>query len=318
MRLSVVIPIFNEEPNLRELHRRLGEVLPALADEFEIVFVDDGSRDGTLEVLAELASRDAVVKYLSFSRNFGHEIASTAGLDHADGDAVVLMDGDLQDPPESISELVAKWREGFDVVYAVRRSRHGEGLAKRLTAKLFYRMLRWLAGIDLPLDAGDFRLMDRKVVDAFRQFRERERFVRGLVAWMGFRQSAIAYDRPARYAGRTKYNFWRLTALAADAVSAFSRVPLRAVSIVGLIASVLTGLGVLVVVGQGLVGGFAGRGQALATAAMLFFGGVQLLVLGLLGEYLGKIYRETQRRPLYFVRQQHGFEPARLRCNDSS
>lgn len=310
MRLSVVVPVFNEEGNLRELHRRLRVVLPTLAAEFEIIFVDDGSRDGTLAVLEELAGKDSAVKYLSFSRNFGHEIASSAGLDHAGGDAVVLMDGDLQDPPEAIGELVARWREGFDVVYAVRRSRQGEGVMKRLTATLFYRLLRRLSGIDLPLDAGDFRLMDRKVVEGFRRFRERERFVRGLVAWMGFRQASIEYDRPARHAGRTKYNFWKLMVLAGDAISGFSLVPLRIAAIVGLVVTAITGVAALAVVVRGLVSGFQGLGPALVAAALLFLGGVQLAVLGLLGAYVGKIYREAQERPLYLIRRQHGFDHA--------
>jgi dolichol-phosphate mannosyltransferase len=313
MRLSVVVPVFNEQPNLEELHRRLSAVVGPLVDqgevdEYELVFIDDGSRDRTAAILEELAQADPAVHYISFSRNFGHEIASTAGLDHADGDAVILMDGDLQDPPELIPDLLSRWREGYDVVYAVRKKRQRETWFKRLSAAAFYRLMRKVAAIELPVDTGDFRLMDKKVVAAFREFHERHRLVRGLVAWMGFRQTGVLYDRPGRYAGETKYNVIKLIGLAIDAVSAFSTLPLRLASLVGFMTVFFAAIGAMVIVCQKLFFALDIQGYAFTNVAMLFLGGVQLLILGILGEYLGKVYRETQRRPLYLIGTKRGWD----------
>src|SRR4051812_5972342 len=240
MKLSVVIPLLNEEANLRELHARLTTVLSSLADAHQIVFVDDGSTDGSPAVLRELADADPRVTALRLSRNFGHESASTAGLDFVDGDAVVLMDADLQDPPEVIAEMVARWRDGFEIVYAQRRQREGESAFKRSTSWVFYRMLNLISDVPIPMDTGDFRLVDARVVAALRQCRERDRFVRGLVAWTGFRAAAIEYDRPARKAGRTKYNPIKLLILSLDAAVGFSTKPLRLASALGFLTTIFS------------------------------------------------------------------------------
>jgi polyisoprenyl-phosphate glycosyltransferase len=302
--LSLVIPVFNEEAIIPELDRRLRAFLGELKEvgrDWEVVFVNDGSADRSLSMLKDLAAAEPRYKVISFSRNFGHQLAITAGLDRAEGEAVVVMDADLQDPPEVVSAMLARWREGFDVVYAVRAKRHGETWFKRATAAIFYRVLRaMLGGISIPADAGDFRLMSRPVVLTLRALRERHRFVRGMVAWVGFKQAAVSYERPARFAGETKYPFNKMLRFAIDGITSFSVVPLRIATWLGVVAG-------LVAVGAAawaFVEGTRGHVVPGWTTLMILvsFGTcAQLLMTGILGEYVGRIYEEVKRRPLYVV-----------------
>jgi polyisoprenyl-phosphate glycosyltransferase len=306
-KLSVVVPFLNEADNLPPLYERLSAVLAAQPEAFELLFVDDGSSDGSAAWVAARAAQDPHVKLLRLSRNFGHQLAITAGMDHADGDAVVIMDADLQDPPEVVPALVARWREGHEVVYAVRVRRGGETWTKRLLAATFYKTFRRLASVDVPLDAGDFRLVDRKVIDALKQVRELHRFVRGLTCWVGFSQSAVGYERAPRHAGVTKYPVWKSTQLAWDAITSFSSTPLRWMTTIGLVVS-LAGLAqtVRVIVDRLLYPASMERGWASVVAIMLFLGGVQLISLGLIGQYVGRIFEESKKRPLYFVKERLG------------
>jgi len=304
--LSVVVPCFNEQEVLQETHRRLSETLAALGVGYEVVYVDDGSRDGTAEILRRLQSHDDRVRVVRFSRNFGHQIAVTAGMDHAAGDAVVLIDADLQDPPEIIGDFVHRWRQGYDVAYGRRTERDGETAFKRATASLFYRLLRRTTSVDIPPDTGDFRLMDRQVVEAIRRMPEQDRFVRGMVSWVGFRQVAVPYRREARFAGVSKYPFRRMLRLAIDAVVSFSPLPPRLATFAGLTtlgAAVLCCLvtAVLAIAGEEI------SFSAVTLLAVLLLGGVQLISVGLLGEYASRIYRQVQGRPLYVVRETYGF-----------
>jgi polyisoprenyl-phosphate glycosyltransferase len=305
--LSVVVPVFNEEAVVEEFHRRASAVLRPLGD-YELIFVDDGSRDATLERLLKLRAADPRVKVLELSRNFGHQSALTAGLEASSGKAVVAIDADLQDPPELIPELVKKWKEGHEVVYAVRTSREGETLFKRWTAAAYYRLLRSLAGVDIPADTGDYRLLDRGVVDALGRLPERNRFLRGLVSWVGYRQTGVPFERPARAAGETKYPLYKMLRLAVDGVTSFSRLPLRLVTLTG----VLCFAGSMAVFGWALYVKFlTDRGVQGWTSLMgvvLFLGGVQLLAVGVLGEYIARIFDESKARPLYLVRRAHGFD----------
>ncbi len=305
--LSVVVPIYNEEAVIPELYRRLSQVLDQLTDSWEIVCVNDGSRDRSQELLVELHQRDPRVKLVNFSRNFGHQIAITAGMDYAQGDAVVIIDADLQDPPELITEMVAKWREGYEVVYAVRREREGETAFKLWTASLFYRLLRRITDVDIPLDAGDFRLMDRRVVLTMRRLREKHRFMRGLSSWVGFKQVGVEYDRAQRYAGETKYPLRKMMRLTMDAITSFSYLPLRLSTYFGFLLAGLSLLGILVTVALRLSGNNAFYGQATTLVSVLFLGGIQLIFLGIMGEYLGRIYDEVKNRPLYIVSTAYGF-----------
>lgn len=303
--LSVAVPVFNEQENIPELYRRLVAALDGCVASFEIVFVDDGSRDATWTLVQELAARDGRVRGLRFSRNFGHQMAFAAGLDHARGEAVVIMDADLQDPPEVIPELVARWREGYDVAYGQRRRRDGESAFKLWTAKVFYRLLRRITPVDIPLDTGDFRLMDRRAVEAFRRLGERHRFTRGLVAWLGFRQTGVLYDRAARHAGDTKYPLRKMMRFAVDAITSFSHVPLQIATWMGFAVSALAFAYIVVVLALKVVG-ISWPGYTSLMAAILFLGGVQLVMIGLLGEYLGRVYDEVKRRPLYVVQEEAG------------
>ncbi len=307
--LSLVIPCFNEQEALRETSKRLAAVLEQAHTTFEIIYVDDGSTDSTPDVLRELQAEDKRVRVIRFSRNFGHQVAITAGMEHAGGLAVVILDADLQDPPEVIPEFLAKWLDGYDVVYGVRSERDGETPFKRWTAKLFYRLMGHLSDVSIPVDTGDFRLMDRRVVNAMLSMPERDRFVRGMVSWLGFSQIGVPYRREARVAGVTKFPVFKMIRFALDAIFSFSTLPLRLATWVGLAASGLSVLGILVVLLDkylavpGMV-----KGWSSTVIAVLFIGGVQLICIGIIGEYVGRIYGESKRRPLYVVRERLGFD----------
>lgn len=316
--LSVVVPAFNEEGSLRALHARLTPVLESCTASHEIILVDDGSRDRTLEVMRELADLDPRVRYVSFSRNFGHEVATTAGVDHATGRAVVLIDADLQDPPELIPIMVERWRAGADVVYAQRRIRAGESIFKRATSWLFYRVIDRMSDVRIPRDVGDFRLMSGRVVDAVRRFEENPRFMRGLVSWVGFKQEAVPYDRDARHAGETKYQLRQLLRLATEAIAAFSLKPLKLTVYLGLAAILISvALTLMIIVQKLLITPAPGtplpasampQGYALLMCSIFFLGGVQLLMLGILAHYVGHVFRMVQRRPLYLVAEARGVD----------
>jgi len=303
--ISVVVPLFNEQENLAELHRRLDAVLRSLDVPYEILLVDDGSRDETPGLIAALASRDRHVAALHLSRNFGHQAAVSAGIDHARGQAVVVMDGDLQDPPEALPHFVQTWREGFEVVYGVRQRRK-EGLLKRLGYFGFYRILGAISDLDIPLDSGDFCLMDRRVVDVLKHLPERMRFVRGLRSFAGFRQTGLVYDRAAREAGQPKYTFGALILLAVDGLISFSSYPLRLVTYLGIV-TIGVALALLVfVLRDAWVHQTAPRGWASTLVTVLFMGSIQLFSLGIIGEYIRLIFLETKGRPTYIVRDHHG------------
>lgn len=307
-RLCIVVPAFNEAQALPALQARIAAVLDALDLDGRVLYVDDGSRDGTWQVMAELAAADPRVSVLRLSRNFGKELALTAGLDHADADAVVVLDADGQDPPELIPEFVARWREGFDVVYGTRLAREGESWLKKLTAAAFYRVMARLSSTPVPRDTGDFRLMSRRALDALGKLRERHRFMKGLFAWVGFRQCAIPYHRQARLAGRSKFNYWRLWNFALEGITSFSTVPLRIATYVGLATALLAfGYGLWIVL-KTLLWGEPVAGYPSLMAVILFLGGVQLVALGIIGEYLGRLYDEAKQRPLYLVDE---WRPAR-------
>jgi polyisoprenyl-phosphate glycosyltransferase len=298
---SIVVPVYNEHESLPELYRRVCETMEETHELWELILVDDGSRDGSTEIIRNLARQDQRVQPVIFARNFGHQIAITAGLDYSQGAAVVLMDADLQDPPEVILEMIVKWREGYQVAYAVRAEREGETWFKKTTASLFYRIIYKITDVKIPLDAGDFRLMDRKVVDVLKKMHEKHRFPRGMVAWVGFRQVGVPYRRAARFAGETKYPFRKMFKLALDAITGFSYFPLQLASYIGFIAAGISILVIPVVIILRLVGQQAFLGQASTLLAVLFLGGVQLICLGILGEYIGRIYDEVKGRPLYVV-----------------
>ncbi len=298
---SVVAPIFNELENLPELYRRVKAVMEGLGEPWELVLVDDGSRDGSTKRIRELARQDPHVRPVIFARNFGHQIAVTAGLDYARGQAVIIMDADLQDPPEVIPDLVAKWREGYQVVYAVRAEREGETWFKKTTAALFYRLIYRITDVDIPLDTGDFRLLDRRVVEVLKTMRERHRFLRGMAAWVGFRQTGVKYKRAARHAGETKYPLRKMLKFAFDAITGFSYLPLQIATYLGFLSAGLSILAIPLVVVLRLAGSQAFYGQATTLIAVLFLGGVQLISLGILGEYVGRLYDEAKGRPLYVV-----------------
>ncbi len=302
-KITVVVPFLNEEGNLPELYGRVSAVFEKAPEDVRFVFVDDGSTDGSVQWLEKIRQTDPRVGILQLSRNFGHQIAITAGMDHADADAVVIIDADLQDPPEAIADLLAKWREGFEVVYAVRKSREGETWLKKFLAASFYRTFHKLAKINVPMDAGDFRLVDRKVLNALKEVRELHRFMRGLTCWVGFKQGAVYYDRAARKAGETKYPVWKSLRLAFDAITSFSAAPLRWMTVLGaLIAFSGFVQGVRVVVGRILHPESFEPGWATVVALILFLTGVQLLCLGLVGQYVSRIFEESKKRPLYFLK----------------
>ena len=299
---SIVAPIYNELENIPELYRRVSEVMDSTGEPWELVLVDDGSTDGSTEAIRDLAKEDECVRPVIFARNFGHQIAITAGWDYARGDAVVIIDADLQDPPELILEMAKKWKEGYEVVYAVRAEREGESWFKLWTASLFYRLIYRITDVKIPLDAGDFRLMDRKVVDVLRQMRERHRFPRGMSAWVGFKQIGVEYKRAARKAGETKYPFRKMFRLALNAITSFSYFPLQVATFFGFASAGIAIIAIPVVVALRLAGSHFFEGQTTTLISVLFLGGVQLISLGILGEYVGRLYDEAKDRPLYIVR----------------
>jgi dolichol-phosphate mannosyltransferase len=272
-------------------------------DAWELVLVDDGSTDGSTDMIRELAKQDPCIRPVIFARNFGHQIAVTAGMDYARGQAVVIIDADLQDPPEVVLEMIARWREGYEVVYAVRTEREGEGWFKLLTASIFYRLIYRITDVDIPLDAGDFRLLDRKVVNVLKKMRERHRFLRGMSVWVGFRQIGVSYRRAARFSGETKYPLKKMMRFASDAITGFSYYPLQLATYLGFISAGLSIIAIPIVIIERLTGSQAFLGQATTLIAVLFLGGVQLISLGILGEYIGRIYDEARGRPLYIVRE---------------
>jgi dolichol-phosphate mannosyltransferase len=301
--ITIIAPIFNELENIPELYHRMREVMSSVGETWELILVDDGSRDGSTDMIRKLAETDDHVRPVIFARNFGHQIAVTAGLDYSRGDAVIIIDADLQDPPEVILDLIAKWREGYEVVYAVRKEREGETWFKKTTASLFYRIIYKITDVKIPLDTGDFRLLDRKVVNIMSKMRERHRFLRGMASWVGFKQIGVEYKRAARFAGVTKYPFNKMLKLALNAVTSFSYVPLQIASYIGFIAAALSIISIPVVIVLRLVGTTQLTGQATTLIMVLFLGGVQLISLGIIGEYIGRIYDEVKGRPIYVVAQ---------------
>jgi len=306
--LSIIIPFYNEEKNLDYLFERIISVLEQLQMTYEIICINDGSQDNTLFNLIQYYKQNSAIKIINFSRNFGKEIALTAGLDHAQGKAIIPIDADLQDPPELMGELVAKWREGFDVVYATRRSRSGESWFKQFSADTFYQTIGKMSQIEIPANTGDFRLMDRQVVEAIKQMPEKTRFMKGLFSWVGFKQTSIYFDREPRYQGKTKWNYWKLWNFALDGILSFTLIPLKIWSYLGLVISIVSLVYASFLVIRTLIFGIDVPGYASLMVAILFLGGVQLISLGVIGEYLGRVYEEVKARPLYLIRDLYGFE----------
>ena len=299
--LSVVVPVYNEAEVINELHRRLRQAMDGTGADWEVIYVNDGSHDATLQKLEALRRSEPEVALVNLSRNFGKEIATTAGLDHAHGEAVIVMDGDLQDPPEVIPRLVAAWHDGADMVYAQRRMRQGDTWLKKATAAIFYRVMWRLGDVPLPPNVGDFRLMSRRVVDALLQLREQHRFMKGLFAWVGFPTTAVVYDREPRVAGKTKWSFWKLWNLAIEGITSFSVAPLKLATYVGLATAIFAALFTGQLVLRTVLFGNPVAGYPSLMAVVLFLGGVQLITLGIIGEYLGRVFNETKQRPLYLV-----------------
>lgn len=299
--ITIIAPIYNEIENLPVLYERISEVMDKFGNSWELLLIDDGSTDGSTDEIRELSKKDKRIKPIIFARNFGHQIAVTAGLDYSKGDAVVIIDSDLQDPPEVILELIDKWRDGYEVVYAVRAEREGETFFKKITASIFYRLIFKITDVKIPLDTGDFRLMDRKVVDVMNSMREHHRFLRGMSAWVGFKQIGVPYKRAARLTGETKYPFKKMLKLALTAITGFSYVPLQIATYIGFISAGVSLVAIPIVILLRILGSQQFIGQASTLIAVLFLGGVQLISLGILGEYIGRIYDEVKGRPLYIV-----------------
>ena len=306
--LSVVVPVYNEQEVIDETFRRLSEVFKDYFMEVEYIFINDGSRDNTYSKLKDIAARNNQVRVINFARNFGHQIAITAGMDYAKGDAIVINDADLQDPPEIILKMVDKWMEGYQVVYGRRLHRDGETIFKKLTAKIFYRFLDSMTDVKLPVDVGDFRLIDRKVCDAMKCLPERSRYVRGLVSWVGFKQTSVDYHREKRFAGETKYPLKKMLKLAGDGIFSFSYKPLKLATFIGMLVSALSFIYLIIVLVQKFIKNDVVSGWASSIAVTLFLNGVMLIVLGIMGEYVGRIYEEVKARPLYIVGELTGFE----------
>lgn len=306
--LSIVVPVYNEQEVIDETFRRLSEVFKNYFMKIEYIFINDGSKDNTYFKLGQIAENNPEVRIINFARNFGHQIAITAGMDYAKGDAVVIIDADLQDPPEVIKQMVEKWQEGYEVVYGKRLQREGETFFKKFTAKMFYRFLDSMTDVKLPVDVGDFRLIDRKVCDAMKCLPERSRYVRGLVSWVGFKQTSVEYKREKRFAGETKYPLKKMIKLAGDGIFSFSYKPLKLATFAGMVISALSFIYLIIVLIQKFVKNDIASGWASSMAVSLFFNGVMLIVLGIMGEYVGRIYEEVKARPLYIVGELIGFD----------
>jgi glycosyltransferase involved in cell wall biosynthesis len=298
---SIIAPVYNEKDCLDMLVQRVGEVMDTTGEPWELVIVDDGSQDGSTDIIRRLAKENKRVRAVIFARNFGHQIAVTAGMDYSRGDAVIIIDADLQDPPEVMLEMIQRWKEGYQVVYGVRSEREGETWFKKTTASLFYRMIARITDVKIPLDTGDFRLMDRSVVKVMNSMREKHRFLRGMSSWVGYRQIGVSYHRAARFAGETKYPLKKMLKLALNAVTSFSYFPLQLATYVGFVSAGISIVAIPIVIIMRLTGSQAFFGQATTLLAVLFLGGVQLISLGILGEYIGRIYDEVKGRPLYIV-----------------
>ncbi|GAX60433.1 ribonuclease III [Candidatus Scalindua japonica] len=301
--ISIVVPVFNENEGIDKFYGRVRDVVDSLKTlSYEIVFVDDGSNDGSYQKLIRLANSDSNIRVIKFSRNFGHQIAITAGIDMAAGDAVVVIDADLQDPPEIIIEFVKKWEEGYDVVYGIREKRKGESIMKLLSAGIFYRLLKLIIKFDIPLDAGDFRLMSKRAVEQFKSLREKDRFVRGLTSWIGFKQTGVYYSREKRFVGETKYSYSQMIKFAFDGITSFSNMPLKLATWLGYCTSFLAFMYMASVFVQKVLG-YTVQGWATIMAGILFLGGIQLICLGIIGEYIGRIFNEVKQRPLYVIEE---------------
>ncbi|ACL75661.1 glycosyltransferase family 2 protein [Ruminiclostridium cellulolyticum] len=314
--LSIVVPVYNEQEVINETFKRLSGVFKNYFMGVEYIFINDGSKDNTYFKLKEIANANTCVRVINFARNFGHQIAITAGMDYAQGDAVVIIDADLQDPPEVILQMVEQWNQGYEVVYGKRLQREGETFFKKLTAKMFYRFLDSMTDVKLPVDVGDFRLIDRKVCDAMKCLPERSRYVRGLVSWVGFKQTSVEYRREKRFAGETKYPLKKMLKLAGDGIFSFSYKPLKLATFAGMLVSVISFIYLIVVLVQKLVKNNVASGWASSMAVSLLFNGVMLIVIGIMGEYVGRIYEEVKARPLYVVGELMGFEDETERKND--
>ncbi len=306
--LSLIVPCYNEEDNLHYLFERLHSVLTPLNLTYEIICVNDGSKDRTLKYLIDYHHQNSSIKVINLSRNFGKEAAITAGLDYAKGAAVIPIDADLQDPPELIGELMAKWREGYDVVYGVRRSRHGESWLKKFTANNFYRVIGKISSVPIPPDTGDYRLLDRQVVEALKKMPERNRFMKGLFSWVGFKQTSIYFDRHSRKEGKTSFNYWKLWNFALDGITSFSSIPLKIWSYFGLIISGISFVYGIFLILRTIILGIDVPGYASTIVVILFLGGIQLITLGVMGEYITRIYEEVKGRPIYLVKESYGFD----------
>ncbi len=310
-RYSIIAPIYNEEGNIQILYDRICEVMDSTGEDWELVTVNDGSRDRSLEMLQEISRKDPRIKVLNFARNFGHQIAVTAGLDYASGDAVVIIDADLQDPPEMILEMIERWKAGYDVVYAIREERQGESWFKLLTAKIFYRLIYRITDVNIPLDTGDFRLMDEKVVGALQSMREHNRFIRGMTSWIGFKQTGVSYVRQARHSGETKYPLGKMVRFAMDAITGFSYFPLQVMVYVSFVLGVLAILAIPVIsVFRVILGSSFLGGQVTTIVLLLLLSSFQLFFLFVMGQYVARIYDEARARPLYIVASETGFDPA--------
>ncbi|WP_257131661.1 glycosyltransferase family 2 protein [Bacillus sp. AFS017336] len=315
VKYSVIIPMYNEEAVIHETYRQLKKVMNSAGDPYELIFINDGSKDGSVDIIKDYCSWDKTVKLIDFSRNFGHQIAISAGMDYASGEAVIIIDADLQDPPSLILDMIGKWKEGYEVVYAKRIKRNGETIFKKWSAAMFYRILRASTDISIPVDTGDFRLMDRKVCDEMKQLSENNRFVRGLVSWVGFRQTAIEYERDERLAGETKYPLKKMIKLCLDGITSFSYKPLKLAGYLGAILSSLGFVYMIYVIYLALFTDSVIKGWSSLISIMLLFNGFVLIILGILGEYVGRIYDETKGRPLYIVRELQGLEKEKSKNN---
>ena len=310
--ISIIIPIYNEKDVIPKLYKRLGQTLDQLTMPYEVIYINDGSKDNSLELLNEIHTKDPKHKVITFSKNFGHQAAISAGLDFANGDAIIMMDADLQDPPELILDFIQKWKKGYHVVYGVRKKRDGETFFKRITASLFYKLINKISHIHIPYQAGDFRLLDRKVVKSILSLKERNRFLRGMVSWVGFNQIGVPFDRETRAAGTTKYPFYKMLRLALDAICSFSIRPLRIATYVGFITAGISFLVLMWTLVEKIFFESTIQGWTSIMIAVLFLGGIQLITIGILGEYVGRTYEEVKNRPIYIVRESRGFNDRQI------